>query len=83
MRRWQCRPYPHRPSSRAGNAVPAQIRKLAELHDSGILTDEEFAVEKAEVLADVRMPRERFTSDPASPGRLAPTCQRRPAQGSA
>lgn len=28
-----------------------QIRKLAELHDAGILTDEEFTTKKTELLA--------------------------------
>jgi hypothetical protein len=31
--------------------VPAQIRKLADLHDAGIVTDEEFAAKKADLLA--------------------------------
>jgi hypothetical protein len=35
----------------SGDDVPAQIRKLAELRDSGILTDEEFAAKKGELLA--------------------------------
>lgn len=30
-----------------------QIRKLAELHDAGILTDEEFTAKKTEILARV------------------------------
>jgi len=29
----------------------AQLRELAELHDQGILTDEEFAAQKAKILA--------------------------------
>jgi hypothetical protein len=29
----------------------AKLSKLAELHDSGVLTDEEFAAQKARVLA--------------------------------
>jgi len=31
--------------------VVAQIRKLAELHETGILTEEEFTAKKAELLA--------------------------------
>lgn len=30
--------------------VVGQIRKLAELHEAGILTDEEFSAKKAELL---------------------------------
>lgn len=29
----------------------AQLKQLGELHDSGVLTDEEFAAEKAKILA--------------------------------
>jgi hypothetical protein len=32
--------------------VVAQLRSLAELRDQGILTDEEFAAQKAKILAD-------------------------------
>ena len=31
--------------------IPAQIKKLAELRDAGILTDDEFTAKKAELLA--------------------------------
>jgi hypothetical protein len=31
--------------------IAVQIRKLAELHSQGILTDQEFATKKAELLA--------------------------------
>lgn len=46
------------PAPRAAVADPeedfaAKIRKLAELHGAGILTDEEFASKKAEILARV------------------------------
>jgi hypothetical protein len=44
-------PAPQTPAVPDGTDVPAQIRKLAELHDSGILTDEEFAAKKGELLA--------------------------------
>ena len=31
-------------------AIPVQLRRLAELHDSGVLTDEEFEAKKAQLL---------------------------------
>jgi hypothetical protein len=34
-----------------GNDIPAQIKKLAELKEAGILTEEKFASKKAELLA--------------------------------
>jgi hypothetical protein len=33
--------------------VVTQIRKLAELHEAGILTEEEFTAKKAELLARI------------------------------
>lgn len=43
----------HAPQQQASNASDriAQLQQLAALHTSGALTDEEFAVEKAKVLA--------------------------------
>jgi uncharacterized membrane protein YeaQ/YmgE (transglycosylase-associated protein family) len=35
----------------AEDQIRAQIRKLAELHDDGVLTDEEFEAKKAELLS--------------------------------
>jgi uncharacterized RDD family membrane protein YckC len=37
--------------SRPSEDIPSQIEKLAALHDSGVLTDEEFAAKKAELLS--------------------------------
>jgi hypothetical protein len=34
----------------AGADVPEQLEKLADLHDKGVLTDEEFAEQKAKLL---------------------------------
>jgi hypothetical protein len=48
---------PHRDFSAAAELaeltelILSQIRKLAELHEEGILTDEEFTTKKAELLA--------------------------------
>jgi Bacterial PH domain/Short C-terminal domain len=39
------------PAADGSPDVPEQIRKLAELHNDGVLTDEEFASKKAELLA--------------------------------
>ncbi|MEU6557112.1 SHOCT domain-containing protein [Streptomyces sp. NPDC046915] len=41
---------PSAPSSQAGSAVE-QLQQLAQLRDAGILTEEEFATKKAEILA--------------------------------
>ena len=38
--------------SAAESSVPAQLRALSELHQSGALTDEEYAAAKARVLAE-------------------------------
>jgi glucose-6-phosphate-specific signal transduction histidine kinase len=37
--------------TQAEDEVRAQIRKLSELHDEGVLTDEEFEAKKAELLS--------------------------------
>jgi hypothetical protein len=39
------------PVSRPSEDIPSQLEKLAALHDSGVLTDEEFAAKKAELLS--------------------------------
>jgi hypothetical protein len=44
-------PLPASPPAAISEDVPAQIRKLADLHDAGIVTDEEFAAKKADLLA--------------------------------
>ena len=38
-------------ASEFSNLIMDQIRKLSELHQEGILTEEEFAAKKAELLA--------------------------------
>jgi hypothetical protein len=43
-------PAPAPPPAPAGDDMAAQLTKLAQLHDSGVLTDEEFAASKAKVL---------------------------------
>ena len=42
---------PPPPAAPAGDDMITQLQKLGELRDQGILTDEEFAAEKAKVLA--------------------------------
>ena len=42
---------PPAPPSPASDDIPTQIRKLAELRDAGIVTDDEFASKKADLLA--------------------------------
>lgn len=42
---------PPTPASAPGTDVVAQLKALAELKDQGILTEEEFAAQKAKVLA--------------------------------
>jgi Short C-terminal domain len=39
------------PSSPAADDIPAQIRKLAELRDQGILSEDEFTAKKTELLS--------------------------------
>jgi hypothetical protein len=41
---------PPPPAAPAADDVTAQIEKLAQLHTSGVLTDEEFAAGKAKIL---------------------------------
>ncbi len=38
------------PAAPAADDVPAQLEKLAQLHTSGVLSDEEFAAGKAKIL---------------------------------
>ncbi len=42
---------PPAPEAAAGESTLDQLKKLGELRDSGVLTDEEFASEKAKILA--------------------------------
>lgn len=42
---------PAEPAAAAGPDLIDQIKRLGELHDAGILTDEEFSTKKAELLA--------------------------------
>ena len=44
---------PPTPSAQPQDDVGAILRKLASLHDEGLLTDEEFAVKRAEVIARI------------------------------
>jgi Short C-terminal domain len=44
-------PAPAAASAPAGNDTMAKIQQLADLHASGVLTDEEFAAAKAKLLA--------------------------------
>ena len=43
-------PPPPPPAGAAGPDPIAQLKELAELHEQGILTDEEFAAQKAKIL---------------------------------
>jgi uncharacterized membrane protein YeaQ/YmgE (transglycosylase-associated protein family) len=43
----------HAQSQQRVNEVNDQIRKLAELHDEGVLTDEEFEAKKRELLSQI------------------------------
>ncbi len=48
----QAAPPPPPPAASAmGTNTVEQLKQLAELHDQGILTDEEFAAQKAKILA--------------------------------
>ena len=38
------------PAAPAGDDMISELKQLAELHDSGVLTDEEFAAQKAKLL---------------------------------
>jgi len=42
---------PPAPAPAAGSDTVAQLQQLSELHDSGVLSDEEFATAKQKVLA--------------------------------
>ena len=44
-----CRPRPHRPLRPQSDMIQ-QLKDLGELHAQGILTDEEFAAQKAKIL---------------------------------
>jgi len=39
------------PAAASGQSVPEQLKELAALRDQGVLTDEEFAAQKAKILA--------------------------------
>jgi len=43
-------PPPAAPAAPAENDTIAQLKQLGELHEQGILTDEEFAAQKAKIL---------------------------------
>lgn len=50
----RARPPPPHPASASTSAATAdKLKKLGELHASGILTDEEFAAKKAELLKEI------------------------------
>ncbi len=44
-------PAPAAPQAGGGDPVIAQLQQLAELHAQGVLTDDEFAAQKARILA--------------------------------
>lgn len=44
------RTYPAAPAKAPGGTVADQLRELSELHRQGVLTDDEFAAKKAELL---------------------------------
>ena len=44
-------PPPPPPAAPAGDDMLDQLKQLGELHDAGVLTDEEFAAQKAKILA--------------------------------
>ncbi|MEU1302397.1 SHOCT domain-containing protein, partial [Streptomyces shenzhenensis] len=46
-------PRPARPRPRDPADIAERIRHLGELHRAGLVTDEEFAVKKAELLAEL------------------------------
>jgi hypothetical protein len=46
----QYAPPPPPPAAPAGEDMLAQLKQLGELHASGVLTDEEFAAQKAKIL---------------------------------
>jgi hypothetical protein len=67
---WASGPLRHveRATGRRGSKPAQQLESLARMHDSGQLTDEEFARMKAGVLAE----RERFVRAPSSGGGRRP-----------
>jgi len=46
----QYAPPPPAPAAPAGNEMIEQLKQLADLHTAGVLTDEEFAAQKAKLL---------------------------------
>jgi Short C-terminal domain len=44
-------PPPAAPAAPAGDDMLAQLKQLGELHAAGVLTDDEFAAQKAKILA--------------------------------
>jgi hypothetical protein len=48
---YQQAPPPPPPAAPAGNDTLEQLKQLGELHAAGVLTDEEFAAQKAKILA--------------------------------
>ena len=48
---YQQAPPPPPPAAPAGDDMLDQLKQLGELHDAGVLTDEEFAAQKAKILA--------------------------------
>ena len=44
-------PPPPPPAAPAGDDMLDQLKQLGELHDAGVLTDDEFAAQKAKILA--------------------------------
>jgi putative oligomerization/nucleic acid binding protein len=50
-RQQQAAPPPQQSSGGISDAAIAQLKQLAQLHEQGILTDDEFAAQKAKILA--------------------------------
>ncbi len=48
---YQQAPPPPPPAAPAGDDMLDQLKQLGELHDAGVLTDDEFAAQKAKILA--------------------------------
>jgi Short C-terminal domain/Domain of unknwon function (DUF3824) len=48
---YQQAPPPPPPAAPGGDDMLDQLKQLGELHDAGVLTDEEFAAQKAKILA--------------------------------
>ena len=51
QQQYQQAPPPPPPAAPAGEDMLDQLKQLGELHDAGVLTDEEFAAQKAKILA--------------------------------